>query len=747
MVFRSARRVIFLVKKQMHVRPGQKQLMKRPITIGSKNNMKKAALILILNIATISVCAQATISGTVEDRIGGRIPGANVYILGSYDGFTTGAEGAFSFNTPLTGSQTLVASFIGYETHYRQIEIERDMTGLRIVLFEEASELDEVVIIAGTFEAGDESKSVILSAMDVALTASAKGDIFGAFSTLPGSHHVGDDGRLFVRGGESYETKVFMDGMLINTPYFSKMPDVPTRGRFSPLFFRGAVFSTGGYSAEFGQALSSVVALNTTALEPEDRANISVMSVGVQGSAARRGKNRSLAMTGELLHTGLSNRIFRQRIDWIEDPVIAGSTFMFRQKTSETGMIKTFGSFSHNRGRLMNYNFRESVSQDISMRNNNAYINTTFNEQLNDNWLAHSGIAVNLDHDDTGIDNNNILAVRRSLHGKAGLTNLSVNRLTTKMGLDYHLFDYSEDIRFDDNYHLAFSNQQYTAFVESEAKITTRFALRAGIRAEYSSLLEEPGLNPRLSAALRTGKNSQVSAAYGKFIQNPEDRYLRFTNQLEPERSEHYILTWQYIKGTYTLRLETYHKNYSNLVRYREEYSAEPGNFDNTGSGYARGLDVFWRNKKPFGRSDYWISYSWCISERLYRDYPVEASPGYLSSHSVSAVYKRFITSMNSFVSATGTFATGRPYFNPNNPVFMDDRAKPFRDISVGYTRVFHLFSTQTVLHLVVNNLFGFDNVFGYTFSANPDEQGLFRSQPIRPPQKRMAVILLSFEL
>lgn len=44
---------------------------------------------------------------------------------------------------------------------------------------------------------------------------------------------MGEEGRLFVRGGEAYETKTFMDGMLIHTPYFSKTPDLPEQQIFT----------------------------------------------------------------------------------------------------------------------------------------------------------------------------------------------------------------------------------------------------------------------------------------------------------------------------------------------------------------------------------------------------------------------------------------------------------------------------------------------------------------------------------
>jgi hypothetical protein len=59
----------------------------------------------------------------------------------------------------------------------------------------------------------------------------------------------------FVRGGEANETQTFVDGIRVAQPYNATIGNVPTRGRFSFLF-SGIAFSTGGYSAEYGEALS-----------------------------------------------------------------------------------------------------------------------------------------------------------------------------------------------------------------------------------------------------------------------------------------------------------------------------------------------------------------------------------------------------------------------------------------------------------------------------------------------------------
>ncbi|WP_346863598.1 TonB-dependent receptor [uncultured Draconibacterium sp.] len=707
----------------------------------------KTGLILLFQFLVLFAHAQIKISGVVQSESGNPLSGVNIFIQGTYDGTTSDSLGYFNFRTETTGEQTLIASCVGFETYAQQLNLFSTIFDLKITLIEEISELDEVIINAGTFEASDKKKSVVLRPLDVALTAGANGDIFGAFGKLPGSQTVGEEGRLFVRGGESYETKTFMDGMLVNTPYYSKMPDLPTRGRFSPILFNGSVFSTGGYSAEYGQALSSIVALNTVALEPETKSSISVLSVGLQGSHAKRWETTSLSISGEYLNTALTNKMFKQNVEWLKVPVIVGSSMLFRQKTSETGMIKSFASFNYDTSSLLYDNFEQSVLQEVTMGNKNLYSNTTYNEMLNDDWMIQTGIAVNIDRENMDIDSDKIATSRNSSQFKLTLSNYSIKDVSTTFGAEALVYKYDQEIDMNGNFNLSFNNNLFAGFAESEWKVTKSFALKAGLRTEYNSLINELNVVPRLSAAVKTGKNSQLSAAYGKFFQNPNDDYLKFTNELAPEISTHSILTWQYKKDSRTLRIEAYNKNYSDLVKFDEEFSTEPGNYNNTGSGYSRGIDVFWRDQKQFGKADYWISYSWIDSKRNYRDYPTQVTPHYVSKHNLSVVYKQYFTKINSFISGSYSFASGRPFDNPNTPAFMADKTKTYNDLSLGFTHIFYLFDTQTVAHVIANNVLGFNNVFGYNYAQTPDNNGVYQSQPIVPGQKRLIVFLLSFQL
>ncbi|MFW5699700.1 MAG: hypothetical protein ACOCXS_02200 [Bacteroidota bacterium] len=66
-------------------------------------------------------------------------------------------------------------------------------------------------------------------------------------------------------------------------------------GRFSPFLFNGIMFSTGGYSAEYGQALSSVLELKTPALFDEDIVSVNLLNVGVGGGITRRNSRNAFS--------------------------------------------------------------------------------------------------------------------------------------------------------------------------------------------------------------------------------------------------------------------------------------------------------------------------------------------------------------------------------------------------------------------------------------------------------------------
>ena len=311
----------------------------------------KQVVFFIIAICQISLVAQTTISGKVTDKKGVPISGANVYLSGTYDGTSTNEKGIFSFTTKEKGTQTLTVSFISFETYTKTAEVST-FKKMDIKLRDDVNTLDAVTINAGTFEAGDNAKVTALKPLDIVTTAGALGDFVGALQTLPGTSNVSEDGRLFVRGGDAEETQIFVDGMRVFTPFSPSAKNIPTRGRLSPFLFKGITFSTGGYSAEYGQALSSVLLLNSIDEPTEEKTDISLMTVGLGIGNTQKWKESSLSINASYINLAPYQKIFKDNNTWHKPVQSLGGEAVYRHKLKNYGLLKLYGAFSY-----MNFDF------------------------------------------------------------------------------------------------------------------------------------------------------------------------------------------------------------------------------------------------------------------------------------------------------------------------------------------------------------------------------------------------------
>jgi len=271
-------------------------------------------------------------------------------------------------------------------------------------------------------------------------------------------------------------------------------------------------------------------------------------------------------------------------------------------------------------------------------------------------------------------------------------------------------------------------------FTEADFYINKKFVTRIGARLEHSDLLNKWNIAPRLSMAYKIGEKSQISLAYGQFYQTPEKELLRYNQSIDFERADHYMLNYQVIKNKRTFRVEAYYKKYDELVKYDLQ---SPWLSNNLGDGYAKGIDVFFRDQHTIKNGDFWLSYSYLDTQRDYRDFPIASTPSFASKHNMSFVYKHFLSKINTAVGFTYSFGSGRPYNDPNESTFNNGMTKPYQDLSFNASYLTNIFGQFTVVYLSVNNVLGFENNFGYRFSNTPSEDGTFASSPIEPAAKR----------
>lgn len=695
---------------------------------------------LLFAMKTIWLVAQTNISGVVTDARGVALPGVNVFVKGSVDGAISDAHGAFAFTTEKRGKQLLVASFVGFVTVEKEITSDSSLTNIKLKLNEKETTLEAVTVTAGSFEASDTKKAVALKPIDIVTVASSVGDVMGAMATLPGAQRSAGDGFLIVRGGDATETRTFIDGQSVEKPYTSHTPDMPSRGRFSPMLFKGTMFSTGGFSAQYGQALSSVLQLESAGLAERSQLSLSLMSVGVGAAGALR--RDSMSLTSEFTYANMQPyyRLTGSRVKWIEYPHTINNVSTMRKRIGRAGMLKIMVQASLSNNGMLYYNIDTRKNDSLHLQNRNLYLNSAYQTPIGQKGTLGLGMASMIDLD--SLRWGDVHLKTRTISASLGpWYKLSSGGNSIKIGVQAAAKQYKQTyFNTDSNYTalLAFNQPLLSAFVEFEHTFTKHFVMKHGYRYEYSSLNHEQTFVPRLSWAYKTSQYAQLSLAFGVFRQLQADDYMKFNTKLPSAKSIQYILNYQYERNNRLFRTEVYFKNYKQLIRYTTLTDYRPENYASTGKGWASGIDVFYRDRKTVHNGDFWVSYSFIKTERQYKEYPTAVQPEYVSPHVASVVYKQFFSVLHTQFGLSYTVASAKNYNNPNDKQFMSSRLQAVHDLSFCFSYLTKLLGQQMVIHGSVSNLLFQNAVYGYRFASSPNDQGSYESLPIQSVAKNM---------
>lgn len=677
---------------------------------------------------------QTIISGKILDEKGKALPGVNVFLKGTFDGTSSDVSGQFEFETSESGDQLLVISMMGFKSQELPITLSGSKLEIdQISLIEEYNEMNTVTISAGAMEASDEKKSVILRPLDIVTTPSAMGDIVGAFQTLPGTSTVGNDGRLFVRGGDASEVGIYIDGMRVGSAYGTTAGNVPTRTRFNPNLFKGTFFSTGGYSAEFGQALSSALALNTKDLAIRSQGDLSIMSVGGGYAHTLANDKRSISVSGNIFDLKPYQKLIKQDFDWERAPYGMDLEVAAQHKLNKGGLIKVLARTET--GGMKLWQPQPGVKGKgilIDLTNNYSYAQSNWRKTYDNGWTLFGGVSFSHNKDFINLDGLDVERTNNLSHIKFSTVRDFSDRLSAKTGVEYFVHDYSE-LLTEENADRAFDEREAYVFTEWDWYLSKKFVVRGGLRAGHSQLAEEQWLDPRMSLAYKISEGGTLSLAVGRFHQMPVENFRVLNQNLQNVESKHLILNYLYQKEGITFRTETFYKSYKNLVRF-EGIPQAPQHLRNEGSGFARGFDFFFRDQKTIKNTDYWITYSFIDSERSYNQFETKVQPDFAPKHNFSLVVKHFVASLKSQIGTSYSVNDGYMFTDPNLPGEMNSKTSAFQNLSVSWS---YLPKPNLIIHAAVTNVLGKENIFGYSFTQNPNELGQFESLPIGQPAPR----------
>lgn len=682
-------------------------------------------VLCVLLFTPLTCAAQSIIRGTVKDTKGKPIEYVNVFIRNSTDGSITDSLGRFKIITKLQGDQFITVSFIGYEQILYPVTIKEKEYTLSFTLKQAANMLDEIVISAGTIEANNERKVTILKPLDIVTIAGGAADIANAIQTLPGvQRNGGDQTGLYVRGGDANESVVIIDGVTAQNAFFSSVPGISQRSRFNPFQFKGTSFSSGGYGSRYGQALSSVLDLQTNDLPNESTVNIGMNLTGISVSGAKLMNNNSIEYTGSYLNLAPYMAITKTNYNYYTNP--QGGSFSTRwvSKVEDKGMFKM--NFSESIARQgITIPDPENFSTNINFgnKNENTFFNTSYSYISSDRLRYFSAFSFSNNTDNISYGKYPLYRHDSRAQGRAELNYEFTRKLYLLAGLELQRISYDQIV--NDTTSGRFTDLQVAVYLETEWKPVRWFGLKTGIRAEHSSLLSKSDLAPRISMAIKTGEKSQISAAYGFYYQTAPVAYLLQGYKPGFQQAIHYIINFQRIKNDRTFRIEAYYKSYNQLI-HEKSLSYDPNQYrfyfspvDNSGSGYAKGFDIFLRDKKSIPNCEYWISYSFIDTRRLYLNYPEKATPDFVAPHNLNVITKYFINKIQTNISLSYFYASGRTYYNPGNVVFLGDKAPDYHNLSLSISYLTNIKKMFTVIYLSVDNITDRHNISGYRYSAD----------------------------
>ncbi len=710
---------------------------------------------LVLGAATAN--AQYKISGTVVDNNDKPIRGANVYLDNTIDGGTADSMGIFRFSTSEKGNQTIVASEVSHETAGLPIVITGDVSGIVIHMkINKVRDLDMVTITAGSFDASNDKSKTVLKPLDIVTTAGANADVVKAIEMLPGTQQTGADNGLFVRGGDASEASILVDEMVVQNAFFSGPPGVSTRSRFGAFQYQGVSFSSGGYSARYGQALSSVLELTSTDLPDKSTVNLGINMAGIYASGTKKWKNSALDIGGNYNNLTPFYGLATTNFNFFSVPVGGGGNLRYTWKPNKEGILKVALNSSYTQSGITVPNsfygipdtlITDSVTRKLSQMGKNInfltkdqyyYSNASYRQLFKEKYSLYTAASYSLDQTNNTFGyvpiNETDHRAQFRIEGKDYFT----SRLNLLVGSEIQSYGISKN--FNDSFKQSFTETQVAGYTELEWTPINLIAIRPGIRYEHSALLNKDDIAPRLSMAIKTGRHSQVSIATGIFYQDADNAYLLAGLTPDMQRATHYIVNWQYSNDNRTLRLEAYYKHYDNLILEHNATGFDPNLYrtitnstiiDNSGNGYAQGLELFYRDKKSVKNLDYWVSYSFIDTKRKYENFPVAATPTFIASNNLSLVGKYFVDKWQTNFSATYSYASGRPYYNPNNPTFLGDRTPDYNNLAISVAYLHTFGKWFTVFYLSLDNITNNHNVFGYRYQY--DATGGLVTTPIVP--------------
>jgi hypothetical protein len=209
------------------------------------------------------------IEGRVRDQAGAPIANAQVFIVGTAFNALTNPQGYYFINNVPPGTYNVRAAFIGYKS--TQVDGVRVLAGQTITvdiqLEQTAVQIQEITVVTQTQPLVPRDEVTSKQRIDGEFTSKLPVDRLNSVLILqPGVVAATPNGNtLSIRGGRTQEAVTYIDGVPVTAGYRgdSRVGSAGTEIALSPTALEEASVTTGSSSAEFGNAQSGVISVQT----------------------------------------------------------------------------------------------------------------------------------------------------------------------------------------------------------------------------------------------------------------------------------------------------------------------------------------------------------------------------------------------------------------------------------------------------------------------------------------------------
>ena len=715
---------------------------------------------------------------TYDEATGESLPYCTIHLQGTTFGALSDASGAFLINKIPVGTYTVKVSLLGYVDLFDTITVTSNATiTKRYSITPNSQTLDAVQIVGENTRKEQETRTAVISVtpkdMSKMPAIGGQPDFAQYLQVLPGIISTGDQGgQIYVRGGTPVQNMLLLDGTILYNPFHS----IGIFSVFDMDIMSSADVYTGGFGAEFGGRISSVMDIKTRDGNKKRLAGkVDVSNIGTQllleGPLVKLKEDRktslSFILSGKGSYLDQSSKVFYPYVKNAD-----GLPYSFLDLYGKLTLATQNGS----RWNIFAFNFNDRVkySSITDYGWDNWGIGTNFlivpgeSPTTIEGSLSYSKYESKLE--DVGFDPR-----RSSMDGftfNFGL-NYFLGKSFLKVGID--VVGYNTDYEYYTIYHSQRNIVDHTTdmslFIKYKYNFRNKLLIEPGFRLQYYYSLGEVSPEPRLAIKYNILKNLRRKFAAGMYSQNlvsvtsDQDVVSLFTGFLSsplesallPEtligddkemkgrlqKSQHAILGLEYDPiSPLSINVEAYFKNFSQLISINRYKMLDEDSEFIWEKGYAYGGDI---SVKYEQKGVYlWFVYSLGWVKR--NDGKNQYFPHFDRRHNINLVASYAFGKRRSWeINCRWNFGTGFPFsqtqayyphYNPshinhdyisdNEDVyfllagFNQSRLPSYHRLDLGAKKKFYLGHRHTLeLSISMTNVYNYKNIFYVNRTTN----------------------------